>query len=1250
MKLFTEAKALLDILPTRGPNAFAVFRDALKHRYPHLARILNDEGQQGPPEAPRVFIIHAGEDKESVVRPLVATLQQQGLAEKDIFFDDVSIKPGEVIRDRIISTLSSQSLELAVVVVSTSFLNKPYWPRLEYETCLKNNKRIFPIWVDANKDNFKAFSELVGKYSPTLKQMSARRVQRDDVTDELTNIAEEVVQRLSTLRSGIRPPAAIQTLVYLTPSNSPSPSDSGSSDEETRTTDQDMQATGVSDEQWVEDRLKAEKARQLDLLGKLGSIQLDLLKKAEGLLSREETEKQTKEVLSQLFKSGINILETKMGCAILHLLPISQSSLDSFWTAYRSGQLSAVFTDRLITDEMRRLAGQDLAIRVIMLEEQYRQWSEYFKAGDMAQTVQEFQSLPMTPADSWTSPAVSATTWESYAEEYLAADPEQVKLLLDSAWRDPVVDLVVLIPFFWPHIITYWLERNHTFPQTLTDLLKYSLCKHFAMQTGIASEQQCASFSETTAKSLISLGSKGLGSIVERNCREIDLSADDRDSLDREVFGLLKLTETKMFTFVNTFLHDYCVALYIKDALDRITDTAVLWQQLVQNAGRMPLVCFFVSGLLSDRAGGFLSALVNDGEFSSPFEKVEACLIALAETNHVQSLYPCMESVFDGNVLDVSSEIVLSLLFSSAAIRFINQSHVVQSVRLCDRSKLKERESTILTELEANPDEESVWLSSDVWSDVSDRKFILLLLQCIPLLSAVKKAGSKSEEPIMSKTPLQRILIAMLSQGTINDDQLFQLIQAMKHMVSLTSLDLGRCNHVNDDLIHHISPGTKYCSTSKLTTSPVMMLMSSLPRLACLQDLVLDDCTFLSATEVSVLCDSIKGSWSLVKLSITVRPAEWNDMMGAAMGKLFLGLPNLKDLMISHYGQRESETVLSHAVEHLGALRKLQTLVIRVKMSDDDAKALAVSLQHSECLEKFNLMKCGVNDTRCTAIAEAFVNMGSLKTLDLCSNQISLFGAKSFAAHVGHLVCLENLDLSRNKLSDDACIVITEAFHKMRSIKRLHLGSNNISVSGAKSFAAHVGNLVCLEYLDLSSNKLSDDGVILIADAFHKMKSVRDLRLSFNDISDRGDTVLMGEINFLTNLHHIDLHENKLTDAVAQLVVDTVKGMEGRWHVDLSYNCFSDEGVEILKQCHHIWSDDQHPERYLRRLNPLERRTLFHKGTEGQTSRLSKPFAPHGVESRSKVMKVKHEFHTVDPEESMQEEAEVAETSQSSKS
>ncbi|KAI8502302.1 hypothetical protein Bbelb_198900 [Branchiostoma belcheri] len=385
-----EVKALLDILPNKGSNAFSVFLDALmEHGYQHLARILKDDANQhGAATAdninePRVFIIHAGEDKDSFVRPFVRTLQQHGLAEKDIFFDDVSIQPGEVIRERIISTLSSQNLELAVIVVSTAFLNKPYWPRLEYETCLKNNKRIFPIWVDSNDDNFKAFSEQVGKYSPTLKQMSARCVQRNAVVDEMPNIADWVVRRLNTLKG----PKALQALLYLGPP--PHPSESGSSKEESR----DHRVTGLSDEQQIENTLKDKKANQLALLRTFGEMQLDFLKKAEGLLPADRIEQRTEDMLNEIYESGMRILKVKMGCALVHLVPNKLTALDRFWKDYNSGQLSIYLSHYLLTDEMRTVFKKYFVVRVIMLEEQYRQWTEYLNPSDVAETVEKFQSL-----------------------------------------------------------------------------------------------------------------------------------------------------------------------------------------------------------------------------------------------------------------------------------------------------------------------------------------------------------------------------------------------------------------------------------------------------------------------------------------------------------------------------------------------------------------------------------------------------------------------------------------------------------------------------------------------------------------------------------------------------------------------------------------------------------------------------------------------------------------------------------------
>ncbi|XP_019635553.1 PREDICTED: LOW QUALITY PROTEIN: uncharacterized protein LOC109478460 [Branchiostoma belcheri] len=339
------------------------------------------EQAESEPAEPRVFIIHAGEDKESIARPLVSALHEQGLDKHDIFFDEHSIKPGEGIRDRIVSTLKSDALELAVIVVSTSFLKKDYWPKLEFETCLENNKRILPIWVDDNQDDFKAFSELVGKYSPTLKQRKAIRVQRNSVADELTNLASQIRKCL--------PPPAIQALAYLQPTGTPS-SHSGSSDEEIGIGRKRRYDIWDGDEEVIEKKLKEEKTRELTDLQRLhawGTVKIDLLKKAGDLLSKEEIKRQVQQVLLEIDKAkgaGINILKVKSGCAIIHLVPKNEESLERFWADYKSGRLSSDFSRYLITEEMRAVAGQDVMIRVIMLEEQYRQWKGYLQLREKA--------------------------------------------------------------------------------------------------------------------------------------------------------------------------------------------------------------------------------------------------------------------------------------------------------------------------------------------------------------------------------------------------------------------------------------------------------------------------------------------------------------------------------------------------------------------------------------------------------------------------------------------------------------------------------------------------------------------------------------------------------------------------------------------------------------------------------------------------------------------------------------------------
>eukprot|EP00058_Branchiostoma_floridae_P013179 XP_002598667.1 hypothetical protein BRAFLDRAFT_67068 [Branchiostoma floridae] len=190
-----KAEALLQLLSEKGTCTPEVFVEILKNgNHGHIVGQLT-----WPAKGPQVFICHAGPDKARFVRPLVQKLQEEGLPEDKIFFDEISLSPGDDFAAEIKATLSSSSsLKLVVFVISHYVLNDRYWPKLELELTLQANKKIFPIWLDQNEDGFTNFGTRLRKYSPTLKEKVGRKVLVDDAGREMLSIAEEIVRKLET--------------------------------------------------------------------------------------------------------------------------------------------------------------------------------------------------------------------------------------------------------------------------------------------------------------------------------------------------------------------------------------------------------------------------------------------------------------------------------------------------------------------------------------------------------------------------------------------------------------------------------------------------------------------------------------------------------------------------------------------------------------------------------------------------------------------------------------------------------------------------------------------------------------------------------------------------------------------------------------------------------------------------------------------------------------------------------------------
>lgn len=103
-----------------------------------------------------VFISHASEDKDTVVRQLADTLEKLKVK---IWFDEFSLKVGDSLSKSIDEGL--QKSKFGIVVISRSFLEKR-WTDYEYRSLLSkedNGKKvILPIWHDISKDELKNFS------------------------------------------------------------------------------------------------------------------------------------------------------------------------------------------------------------------------------------------------------------------------------------------------------------------------------------------------------------------------------------------------------------------------------------------------------------------------------------------------------------------------------------------------------------------------------------------------------------------------------------------------------------------------------------------------------------------------------------------------------------------------------------------------------------------------------------------------------------------------------------------------------------------------------------------------------------------------------------------------------------------------------------------------------------------------------------------------------------------------------------
>lgn len=134
-----------------------------------------------------VFISHASEDKDDVVRPLAMALKNEGLS---VWYDEFELKIGDSLRRKIDKGLAKS--RFGIVVLSRSFIKKG-WTNYELDGMITRvvggEQVLLPIWHDITKQE-------VVDYSPSI----ADKVARNTANFTVEEIAQEIAELINNTK------------------------------------------------------------------------------------------------------------------------------------------------------------------------------------------------------------------------------------------------------------------------------------------------------------------------------------------------------------------------------------------------------------------------------------------------------------------------------------------------------------------------------------------------------------------------------------------------------------------------------------------------------------------------------------------------------------------------------------------------------------------------------------------------------------------------------------------------------------------------------------------------------------------------------------------------------------------------------------------------------------------------------------------------------------------------------------------
>ena len=426
------------------------------------------------------------------------------------------------------------------------------------------------------------------------------------------------------------------------------------------------------------------------------------------------------------------------------------------------------------------------------------------------------------------------------------------------------------------------------------------------------------------------------------------------------------------------------------------------------------------------------------------------------------------------------------------------------------------------------------------------------------------------EGSVINETVSELITILLCNTGLkefdLSCNSLFisdavNILQGMKNVSNLVTINLSH-TYITDEaadelatvLLHNTSLQNIDLSYNDLSTSDAIKILKGMKNISRLEAINIchNMITCEAADELATVLSHNNGLEIFNMSSNCFSSDGCIKIMNGMSNTLYLKKIDISCNQITFKAADSITTFLSHS-------SKLEELILSC---NDFQKSYLFEKIRSEKLTKFNVSfaHLEVDD-----IANVLMHNTELEDLNFSNNELWSDDIVRICLTMKNISNLKRIDVSHNRITCEAADDIANILSQNTNLQELYLSNNYLQSHGIVTLfkMSTVSNLT---HLDISSNKITDEAADEIADFLLLNSNLKVLDLSNNLIQAAGATIIFGKSNTNYNLKKLNLSLNAVDDEAADTVASFLSQNPSLEEFDLSKNCLQAVGaVKIFK-------------------------------------------------------------------------------------